>query len=706
MGVYSVIPCKGCAPWQGLLLTAFLLTCWDLTTTAQVTIELVPPQVVEGENVLLRIHNLPENLQAFVWHKGVRNMNLKIALYSLAKDRTVMGPLHSGRERLYSNGSLQIHNVTQKDTGFYTFRTINGHVGVVSITTIYLHVYTSLLNCGNSPTSAKPVIEPVPHRITEGSSVLLLVHNLPQNLLAFFWYRGMTVSKKLEIAQHIIATNSTVLGPSHSGREMVYNNGSLLLQNATWKDTGLYTLRTISAELKAETLHVQVEVDASPLTYGCPSTSSKPRIESVPPSITEGASVLLVAHNLPEDLRVLFWYKGVIVSNKFEIARHIIPRNLSLPGPAHSGREMFYSNGSLLLQNVTWKDAGFYTLRTLNVDLKIGLMYVQLLVDTSLSTSRNTLMIEPVPRNAAEGESVLFLVHNLAEDVRTFSWYKGAYAVRFFKMVEYSGATDSVIQGPAHNKRAMVYTNGSLLIKDVTEDDAGLYTLETLTRGLKVEATQVQLQVNTCRLPPTIAKLTIESVPANIVEGENVLLLVHNIPENVRAFSWYKGVSIIDRHEIVWYLVATSRSLLGPAYSGRETVYPNGSLLLQNVTQKDAGFYTLRTSNIHLKTQESRRLIHIYKPVTEPSTKVTDTTVTVQSAVVFTCLSADNGNSIRWIFNNQSLQLTERMKLSPTKCRLRIDPVRREDAGEYQCEVSNPISSKTSLPVNLTVLNE
>ena len=123
-------------------LLAFLLTCWHLPTTAQVTIELVPPQVVAGENVLLRVHNLPENLLAFVWHKGVRNMSLGIALHSLDKGLSVTGPIHSGRETVYSNGSLQIHNVTQKDTGFYTFRTINGQVGVASITTTYLHVYS------------------------------------------------------------------------------------------------------------------------------------------------------------------------------------------------------------------------------------------------------------------------------------------------------------------------------------------------------------------------------------------------------------------------------------------------------------------------------------------------------------------------------------------------------------------------------------
>ncbi|KAL1764157.1 carcinoembryonic antigen-related cell adhesion molecule 3-like, partial [Sigmodon hispidus] len=85
-------------------------------------------------------------------------------------------------------------------------------------------------------------------------------------------------------------------------------------------------------------------------------------------------------------------------------------------------------------------------------------------------------------------------------------------------------------------------------------------------------------------------------------------------------------------------------------------------------------------------------------PVSQTFIRVTNTTVTAQSSVVLTCLSADTEISTRWMFNNQNLRLAERMTLSPTKCRLHIDPVRREDAGDYQCEVSNPVSSKISLP--------
>jgi carcinoembryonic antigen-related cell adhesion molecule len=121
-------------------LLASLLTCWLLPITAGVTIESVPPKLVEGENVLLRVDNLPENLRVFVWYRGVTDMSLGIALYSLDYSTSVTGPKHSGRETLYRNGSLWIQNVTREDTGYYTLQTISKNGKVVSNTSIFLQV--------------------------------------------------------------------------------------------------------------------------------------------------------------------------------------------------------------------------------------------------------------------------------------------------------------------------------------------------------------------------------------------------------------------------------------------------------------------------------------------------------------------------------------------------------------------------------------
>lgn len=94
------------------------------------------------------------------------------------------------------------------------------------------------------------------------------------------------------------------------------------------------------------------------------------------------------------------------------------------------------------------------------------------------------------------------------------------------------------------------------------------------------------------------------------------------------------------------------------------------------------------------------------EPVTQPFLQVTNTTVKELDSVTLTCLSNDIGANIQWLFNSQSLQLTERMTLSQNNSILRIDPIKREDAGEYQCEISNPVSVRRSNSIKLDIICE
>ncbi|CAO2626816.1 Carcinoembryonic antigen-related cell adhesion molecule 15, partial [Lemmus lemmus] len=198
----------------------------------------------------------------------------------------------------------------------------------------------------------------------------------------------------------------------------------------------------------------------------------------------------------------------------------------------------------------------------------------------------------------------------------------------------------------------------------------------------------------------TNAHVTIEKVPTLVAEGDNVIFHVHDLPENITTLAWFKGLRNTTQG-ITAYAPLLNLSRPGPVYSGRETIYHNGSLLIENVNPMDTGFYTLRTYNTHgTRTSVTSTYLQVHEPVTQPFVQITNTTVTGRRSVIFSCISPDTDVSIRWIFNKENLQLTERMTLSPTKCGLRIDPVSSTDAGLYQCEVSNRFSSKISLPVS------
>ncbi|CAO2626832.1 Carcinoembryonic antigen-related cell adhesion molecule 3, partial [Lemmus lemmus] len=238
-------------------LLASLLTSWHLSTTANVTIELLPIPVAEGDNVLFLVHNLPEEIKAVAWFKGLRNNKQQIAVYVLHKNLSRPGHMHSGREIIYHNGSLLLEKVTQKDAGFYTLQTYDRGGKFVSTITTYLHVHASHSQFCNPFTSSQLMIQPVPRYAAEGEDVLLQVHNLPEDLKAFFWHKAQYRTPVLKIVKYTRATNFFSWGPEHRIKKIVYNNGSLLLRDLTEKDAGIYTLSVLNKDSKIERLYVE-----------------------------------------------------------------------------------------------------------------------------------------------------------------------------------------------------------------------------------------------------------------------------------------------------------------------------------------------------------------------------------------------------------------------------------------------------------------
>ncbi|KAL6080778.1 hypothetical protein STEG23_031714 [Scotinomys teguina] len=566
--------------------------------------------------------------------------------------------MHSGRETMYSNGSLLLHNVTLSDTGFYTLRTLSRDLKI-KLTHVQLQVNISLSICCNSLTSAPLTIEPVPRNAAKGQSILLLVHNLPDDLRTFSWYKGMYSVWTLKMADYSRAMNYITWEPAYRGREMVYPNGSLLLQGITEKDAGFYALQTSNRDFKIEKADVQLHVKKpvtepflrvtdttvtvqSSVVFSCLSadtgisirwifnnqslhltermtlsptkcglsidpvrredvgqykssllmcghlpTTAKITIEIVPPQVVEGENVLLHVHNLPENLIGLTWFKEITNMNH-AIASYEMYHNQAFPGYGHSGRETVYRNGSLWIQNVTQNDSGVYILRG-NI------------------------------RNVERLSSTYIYLH-VYKNLRALFWYKGITVFKNHEIGRHIIAKNSSVPGPAHSGRVTVYSNGSLLLHGVSRKDTGFYTLLTLTTDLKTEVAHVQLQLDTSLSPCcnalTSAPVTIEPVPRNAAKGESILLLVHNLPEDLRTFSWYKLLRSTQISKIAEYNRVRNSITRGPLHSGRTTVYTNGSLFLQDVTEKDAGFYTLETLNRDFKTYKTHVEVHV-NPVGE-----------------------------------------------------------------------------------------
>ncbi|KAM7340149.1 hypothetical protein ACRRTK_000764 [Alexandromys fortis] len=585
----SVLLCKGCTPWQRLLLTAFLLTFWLLSTTAHETTVSVPPIVSEGDDVLFLVHNLPGEIESLAWFKGLGDEAEEIATYALHRGLSRPGPAHNSRETIYHNGSMLFEKVNLKDTEFYTLRTYNRSGKIISTANVYLNVY------------------------------------------------GEVDSKNLLATQPVPAKKPTVWGPAYSGRETLHSDGSLLLHDVTEKDHGLYTLRILRTDMGIEEAQVQLHVDSSHSLFCDTLTSSQLMIQAEPRYVSEGEDVLLQVHNLPEDVQAFSWHKSKDGSPIFKLNRAMPSISWDV---AQRTKGMAFQNGSLLLQDITEKDAGIYTLEVLNKDFKIEKAYVKFYVKTLWHLSITaSVTIESVPPLMAEGDNILFLVDNLPEKTVTLVWFKGLTNMKAVIAI-YGRHINLSASGPLHSGRETIYYNGSLLIKNVTQKDTGFYTLRSYDKYLNIiSTTYTYVHVHdflwNCGRHVTSAQPTIESVPPIAAEGGSVRLLIHHLPENLQGFAWFKGMSVFRDHEIARITTDMNSSVMGPAHSGRETLNSDGSLLLHNITQNDAGLYTLRIMGTDLKSEEAHVQLHVNSSLSPCCNPLTSSQLMIQPVPLY-----------------------------------------------------------------------
>uniref|UniRef100_A0A8C6WDX5 Ig-like domain-containing protein n=1 Tax=Nannospalax galili TaxID=1026970 RepID=A0A8C6WDX5_NANGA len=392
---------------------------------------------------------------------------------------------------------------------------------------------------------------------------------------------------------------------------------------------------------------------ASLFTFWSSPTSAQATIDLVPPLVAEGKNVLLLVHNLPENLNIIYWYKGITTTDDYEIARYLLSTNESVEGLAHSRRETIFRNGSLLIENVKQNDTGVYTLQSLDSrgnkkDTSVQL-YVHPLLSKPYITSNNS---SPV-----EGEDSVALTCEPGTQNTTYLWWINGQSLSEGDRLELSEG------------------NRTLTLLSVTRNDTGPYECETSNLVSANRSDAFYLNVTYGPDAPTI------SPPDSYFRsGTNLSLSCHATSNPPAQYSW-----LINEK---------------PQPSSQE-------LFIPNITTNHSGSYACLVYNSATGLNRTTvKNVTVLEPVSQPSIRVTNDTVKEKDSVVFTCVSGDSEISIQWIFNNQNLKLTDRMMLSENNSRLSIDPVEGEDAGEYQCEVSNLVSSKKSSSISLIVNRE
>ncbi|KAM5209937.1 cell adhesion molecule CEACAM7-like isoform 2-T2 [Hipposideros larvatus] len=204
---------------------------------------------------------------------------------------------------------------------------------------------------------------------------------------------------------------------------------------------------------------------------------------------------------------------------------------------------------------------------------------------------------------------------------------------------------------------------------------------------------------------PTTAQLTLELMPPNAAEGKDVLFLVHNQNPAIARYAWYKGERA-DPNHIASYIIDTQRNETGLAHSGRETIYPNGSLLFQRVTLGDTGYYTLQYIKTDFKAEEVIGKLGVFPELPKPNIISNNSNpVEHKDPVVFRCEPEIQDTTYLWLFNSQSVQNSSKLEQSKDNRTLTLLRVTRNDIASYECELQNPATASRSDPLYLNVLS-
>uniref|UniRef100_A0A5F8HBW2 Carcinoembryonic antigen-related cell adhesion molecule 6-like n=1 Tax=Monodelphis domestica TaxID=13616 RepID=A0A5F8HBW2_MONDO len=205
-----------------------------------------------------------------------------------------------------------------------------------------------------------------------------------------------------------------------------------------------------------------------------------------------------------------------------------------------------------------------------------------------------------------------------------------------------------------------------------------------------------------CWIQPQSAQGTLVSVvprPPYGTVGSNVTLMIQGYSGSIFSYNWFKNTTEVS-NRIITYTVPVKEQM--PA-DNRERGFPNGSLLIPNLTLNDTEVYIVQIVNSEgMIATDAKVQFRVYEELVNPNITVNSTNIIENDSLVLTCSSENKGGNILWFFNNQPLTLNERMNISENNETLTIMNVKWKDTGSYQCEVWNPISSKKS--DNLTLI--
>ncbi|XP_028823701.1 hemicentin-1 isoform X1 [Denticeps clupeoides] len=296
------------------------------------------------------------------------------------------------------------------------------------------------------------------------------------------------------------------------------------------------------------------------------------------------------------------------------------------------------ANASWDIKQVSLKDEGFYECVAIN---SAGTGRARTFLDVSEPPPAITV---PTNVTASPGSRATLTCLVLSSVTFNLTWQRGAADARL-------------------DPRVRVTHNLSMEIHSVTPGDAGWYTCHAANEG-GVSASGVYLTVQE---PPSV---NVEPRNQTFQAGQDVLIRC--------SARGHPAPTVVWTHNDMF--------IMG---SSRHRMAPDGTLVIRNTVEKDAGVYGCLASNVAGTNTQTSVLTY----VESPRVKVAQGKLLIglQQTAVMECIATGVPQpGIRWYKAEAELHPSEFVSVDTQRGTLSVSHTRDSDAGVYTCVAVNP----------------
>ncbi|XP_032820370.1 hemicentin-2-like isoform X2 [Petromyzon marinus] len=418
-------------------------------------------------------------------------------------------------------------------------------------------------------------------------------------------------------------------------------NASLRVENVKKEDAGLYQCVVKNSLSQATSDPVRMTVLES---------VTKPRVEMDRSEALEGTHS--VTMTCSHDMSVQPEYSWLLDNRPISAAEE---RHKFLDG-----------NASLRVEHVKKEDAGLY----------------QCVVKNSLSQATS----DPVRMTVLEAATKPRVDMDRSEALEGTHSVTMACSHDMSTQPEYSWLRDNRPISAAEERHKFLDGNASLRVENVKKEDAGLY--QCVVKNSLSQATSDPVRMTVLE---SVTKPRVEMDRSEALEGtHSVTMTCSHDMSTQPEYSWLRDNRPISAAE-----------------ERHKFLDGNASLRVENVKKEDAGLYQCVVKNSLSQATSDPVRMTVLESVTKPRVEMDRSEAPEGThSVTMTCshdMSVQPEYS--WLRDNRPISAAEeRHKLLDGNASLRVENVKKEDAGLYQCVVKNSLSTDTSDPVRMTVL--